>query len=185
MWDNFTGPQAKAFHLLKGLDLGSNPDSKLRQAGQIIFQEFGGAPGNSYTWVELKDDLTVSLLQARLIALNLASRGCVRRPPISSMATAGAGGSSGLRTPTTSRTRWRRPKRRFLLSAKSRREPQIKPSSLLCPVIFRLRGATVRTGQRLSRAGKGRSRPREDRQRPFSTSGGAESQPAGFLWPSV
>jgi hypothetical protein len=71
MWDNFTGPQAKAFHLLKKLDLGSNPDSKLRQSGQIIFQEFGGAPGNSYTWVELKDDVTVSLLQARLIELNL------------------------------------------------------------------------------------------------------------------
>jgi hypothetical protein len=45
--------------------------SALRQAGQIIFEEFGGSPGNSYTWVELRDDLTVSLLQARLIELNL------------------------------------------------------------------------------------------------------------------
>ena len=44
--------------------------SKLRQAGEIT-PEFGGAPGNSYTWVELRDDLTVSLLQARLIELNL------------------------------------------------------------------------------------------------------------------
>jgi hypothetical protein len=70
-WDNVTGPQARAFHLLKKLDLGSAPASKLKQAGQIIFQEFGGAPGNSYTWVELKDDLTVSLLQARLVELNL------------------------------------------------------------------------------------------------------------------
>jgi hypothetical protein len=69
-WDNFTGPQAKAHHLLKGLDLGS-AGSALRQAGQIIFEEFGGSPGNSYTWVELRDDLTVSLLQARLIELNL------------------------------------------------------------------------------------------------------------------
>jgi hypothetical protein len=69
-WDNFTGPQAKAFHLLKKLDLGAL-DSTLRQAGEIIFEEFGGAPGNYYTWVELKDDLTVSLLQARLIELNL------------------------------------------------------------------------------------------------------------------
>jgi hypothetical protein len=69
-WDNFTGPQAKAFHLLKKLDLGA-ADSKLRQVGEVIFEEFGGAPGNSYTWVELKDDLTVSLLQARLIELNL------------------------------------------------------------------------------------------------------------------
>jgi hypothetical protein len=69
-WDNFTGPQAKAHHLLKGLDLGG-AGSALRQAGQIIFEEFGGSPGNSYTWVELHDDLTVSLLQARLIELNL------------------------------------------------------------------------------------------------------------------
>ena len=60
-WDNFAGPQAKAFHLLKGLDLGHS-GSALRQAGQIIFEEFGGYPGNSYTWVELHDDLTVSLL---------------------------------------------------------------------------------------------------------------------------
>jgi hypothetical protein len=69
-WDNFTSPQARAFHLLKKLDLGPL-DSALRQAGEIIFEAFGGAPGNSYTWVELKDDLTVSLLQARLIELNL------------------------------------------------------------------------------------------------------------------
>ena len=40
-WDNFAGPQAKAFHLLKGLDLGHS-GSALRQAGQIIFEEFGG-----------------------------------------------------------------------------------------------------------------------------------------------
>jgi hypothetical protein len=47
-WDNFTGPQAKAHHLLKDLDLGS-AGSALRQAGQIIFEKFGGSPGNSYT----------------------------------------------------------------------------------------------------------------------------------------
>jgi hypothetical protein len=70
-WDNFNGPQAKAFHLLKSLDLGSASDAKLKQAGQVVFQEFGGGPGNNYTWVELKDDVTVSLLQARLIELDL------------------------------------------------------------------------------------------------------------------
>jgi hypothetical protein len=42
-----------------------------RARGQIIFEEFGASPGNSYPWVELHDDLTVSLLQARLIELNL------------------------------------------------------------------------------------------------------------------
>jgi hypothetical protein len=43
----------------------------LKQAGQVIFNEFGSAPGFDYHWVELKDDLTVSLLQARLIELRL------------------------------------------------------------------------------------------------------------------
>jgi hypothetical protein len=46
-WDNFTGPQAKAHHLLKDLDLG-HAGSALSQAGQIIFQEFGSAPGFDY-----------------------------------------------------------------------------------------------------------------------------------------
>ena len=50
--------------------LGSD-DSELRQAGEVIFEGSGGAPGNTYTWVELKDDLTASLLQARLIELGL------------------------------------------------------------------------------------------------------------------
>ena len=57
--------------MLRDLDLGLPPNSKLKQAGNMIFEEFGGAPGFSYTWVELKDDLTVSLLQARLIELDL------------------------------------------------------------------------------------------------------------------
>jgi hypothetical protein len=70
-WDNFTGPQAQAFHLLKKLDLAPAAHSRLKQAGQMIFEEFGGSPGNSYTWVNLKDDLTVSLLQARLVELGL------------------------------------------------------------------------------------------------------------------
>jgi hypothetical protein len=69
-WDNFAGPQASAFHLLKSIDLGP-ADSPLRREGGILFEEFGGAPGIGYTWVELQDDLTTSLLQARLIELHL------------------------------------------------------------------------------------------------------------------
>ena len=80
------GPQAKAHYLLKDLDLGHS-GSTLRQAGQIMFEELGGSPGNSFTWVELRDDLTVSLLQARLIELHpLAkcrqSRVLRNRPPL-------------------------------------------------------------------------------------------------------
>jgi hypothetical protein len=69
-WDNFTGPQARAFHLLKSIDLGP-ADSPLRREGDILFEEFGGGPGNGYTWVELGDDLTASLLQQRLIELGI------------------------------------------------------------------------------------------------------------------
>jgi hypothetical protein len=45
--------------------------ARLKQAGEIIFSELGGGPGSSYSSVQLKDGLTVSLLQARLIELNL------------------------------------------------------------------------------------------------------------------
>jgi hypothetical protein len=73
-WDNFLSPQAKAHQFLKQLDLGTDPDSKLKKAGQMNFEDMGGGPGNSYHWVDLKDDLTVSLLQARLIELELPIR---------------------------------------------------------------------------------------------------------------
>ena len=69
--DHFTGPQAKAYHLLKNLDLGGSPGSRRSQVGEMIFHRLGGSAANSYSSVWLKDDLTVSLLQARLIELNL------------------------------------------------------------------------------------------------------------------
>jgi len=47
------------------------PDSQLRQAGELVFDELGGSPCNVYKSVHLKDDLTASLLQARLVELNL------------------------------------------------------------------------------------------------------------------
>jgi hypothetical protein len=59
--------QAKAHHLLKQIDLGG-PDSKLKQAGQIIFESFG-VPATPITGVDLRDDLTVSLLQAAAVVL--------------------------------------------------------------------------------------------------------------------
>jgi len=36
-WDNFTGPQASAFHLLKSIDLGP-ADSPLRREGEVILR---------------------------------------------------------------------------------------------------------------------------------------------------
>jgi hypothetical protein len=69
-WEDFTSPQARALCLVKALVFGP-PGSPLRRTGSILFEAFGGAPGNGYTWVELQDDLTASLLQARLIELRL------------------------------------------------------------------------------------------------------------------
>jgi hypothetical protein len=73
---NFAGPQAGAFHLLKSVDLGP-AHSPLRREGEILFEEFGGAPRNSCRWVELRDDLTAALLQARLIELGLPINGAI------------------------------------------------------------------------------------------------------------
>ena len=70
-WDNFVGPQARAFHLLRELQVGAPHDTRFRQAGELVFDELGGGPSNVYTSVHLKDDVTVSLLQARLIELTL------------------------------------------------------------------------------------------------------------------
>ena len=71
MWDNFNSPQAKAYHLLKETRSWLRSQLQAEAGGANNFEGCGGSPGFSYTWVDLKDDLTVSLLQARLIELNL------------------------------------------------------------------------------------------------------------------
>ena len=69
-WDLRLAPAAKAFNLLEKLDLGPKLGGPGRKAGSLAFEEFH-RPGSSERWVKAKDALTVSLLQARLIALNL------------------------------------------------------------------------------------------------------------------
>ena len=69
-WDNFTGPQAKAYHLLKDLDLGQRRIGA-KASRPVHLRRVRRISRQFYTWVELHDDLTVSLLQARLIELNL------------------------------------------------------------------------------------------------------------------
>lgn len=58
------GPAARAFHLLQKIDLDSSGVSG-RRIGGLDFIE-GPRPGSSDCWVEAEDQLTVSLLQARL-----------------------------------------------------------------------------------------------------------------------
>ena len=63
-WECTYGPTARAYHLLRGLDL-DNAGVAGRRAGGLDFIE-GGRPGSSDCWVEAEDHLSVSLLQARL-----------------------------------------------------------------------------------------------------------------------
>ena len=63
-WECKYDPMARAYHLLRDLDLDSAGVAG-RRAGGLDFIE-GGRPGSSDCWVEAEDRLTVSLLQARL-----------------------------------------------------------------------------------------------------------------------
>ena len=74
-WENYweyTGsPAAKAYSLLEGLDLHCDPKTSGQKAGTMYFTQWGGHPGSNERWVDLKDDLSVSILQARLIERDL------------------------------------------------------------------------------------------------------------------
>ena len=69
--EHYESPQAKAHQLLKDLDLDCDPKAPGSKAGTILFTRWGGHPGSSERWVDLKDDLSVSVLQARLIERDL------------------------------------------------------------------------------------------------------------------
>ena len=70
-WEHNETPQAKAAILLKELKLDCALHARGDKAGLIYFTECGGHPGSCERWVDLKDDLTVSILQARLIERDL------------------------------------------------------------------------------------------------------------------
>jgi hypothetical protein len=65
------GPCAKAYHLLYKIDFGPK-----HVPGRVPHLEFniGGHPGDSSFWVDAKDELSLSLLQARLIDLKIPIR---------------------------------------------------------------------------------------------------------------
>jgi hypothetical protein len=73
-WEYSESPQAKAYTLLKELGLDCSLDQPGKKAGRIEFVEGGYHPGSSERFVELHDDLSVSLLQTRLIERNLPIR---------------------------------------------------------------------------------------------------------------
>jgi hypothetical protein len=76
--DNFTWaqayelvytPMARAYRLLQRLDIGPSIRTRKAHGGRLDFFEGSNHPGSNDLWVEVYDDLSVSLLQARLIEL--------------------------------------------------------------------------------------------------------------------
>jgi len=72
-WENIYefhfAPCPAAYHLLKRLKVGTTLRSKILTAGRLDFFCGSNHPGSSDMWVEAYDDLSVSLLQARLIEM--------------------------------------------------------------------------------------------------------------------
>lgn len=68
-WDLETGPTAKAFHFLKTLDLGPALKRSTEQP-HLAFRK-GDLANEDSRWVDARDHLTLSLLQARLIDMEL------------------------------------------------------------------------------------------------------------------
>jgi hypothetical protein len=70
LWEHAESPQAKAFALLDRLGIGCGLTCRGLKAGQLAFVDGGWHPGSCERWVEVRDDLSLSLLQASLIELN-------------------------------------------------------------------------------------------------------------------
>ncbi|MGV7216854.1 hypothetical protein [Bradyrhizobium sp. UFLA05-112] len=67
-FDTKGGPLAKAYHLLEKIDLGPARDSG---RGPLLEFNVGSHPGDNTHYVNAKDMLSLSLLQARLIDLGM------------------------------------------------------------------------------------------------------------------
>ena len=76
------GDLPSAYHLLRRLKVGTTLRSKDLTAGRLDFFSGSNHPGSNDTWVEVYDDLSVSLLQARLIELNQPIRVVMDTPTV-------------------------------------------------------------------------------------------------------
>jgi hypothetical protein len=68
-WECEDNPSAKAFFLLSKIDLG--PELGSARGPLLEFHEGDNHPGSNDRWVNAKDQLSLSLLQARLIDLKM------------------------------------------------------------------------------------------------------------------
>lgn len=64
-------PRGKGLRALEELGLDCDLKTSGQKAGTMFFTEWGGHPGSNERWVDLKNDLSVSILQARLIERDL------------------------------------------------------------------------------------------------------------------
>jgi hypothetical protein len=69
LFDTKNSPSARAYYLLSKIDVG--PDPKSGRGPLLEFHEGDAHPGDNSVWVNAKDQLSLSLLQARLIDLKL------------------------------------------------------------------------------------------------------------------
>jgi hypothetical protein len=69
-WASTEGPNVKAFHLLDRLDLGPELKGTKEERGCLEFQRLAMI-GSEYDGVHCKDELAISLLQARLRELEM------------------------------------------------------------------------------------------------------------------
>jgi len=66
-WQYYGSPEARAYSLLQSLAVGAPGDTAGLTAGMINFETTGGNPSDNSRWVDLRDDLSASLLQAWLL----------------------------------------------------------------------------------------------------------------------
>jgi hypothetical protein len=76
-------PMARAVRLLKRLKIGSNIILKNQGIGQLNFCDGDVHPGSNNVWASVEDDLSVTLLQARLIELNQPTKIIMQIPSLS------------------------------------------------------------------------------------------------------
>ena len=69
LWEVEGSPLARAYHLLQKIDLG--PERGSGRRGPLLEFNIGSHPGDSTHYVNAKDMLSLSLLQARLIDLGM------------------------------------------------------------------------------------------------------------------
>ena len=82
VWGTTWSPSARAERLLTRLKVGAALSGESSQAGRLDFHYGDNHPGSNDVWVDVYDDLSATLLQARLIELRQPIRVVMETPTI-------------------------------------------------------------------------------------------------------